>query len=258
MFLMMIAFQVLIHSSRILQFNYHSAPITYCFTMNDTREIINRYELRYDSFPIRWCTSDYCKKVVRLCSEGENPYDENLKIVYPLCMALLMISLCASRVLQYFGDYENVYNLSKKLCRHRPIVHPSFLKDVFDQRPQPDFREDRLKLIKEAFGSDKNILKRKDCLEGETCLHTAAKNKLFDDIQLMIALGGDVTLKNNKKENVLDVLINTCKAKQEWERLQILFQEIMHNYQVQKSTCEEQEISNKLMIKDNSKKQRIT
>jgi len=220
-----IIFQCILCYFAIFEFNYHSAPITHCFSVNNSNEIINRYLLReWSDFSMEMCHSFFCKKVVRLCAENENPYDVFIWKVFPLCVVLLAMSLVGSAVLFYFGSYENVYTFSKKF--QKPIVHQSYLQDVLGKRTELPTSINLKHFISEAHKSDNNIFNKKDPLYGETCLHTAAKNKLFDELKKMVQLGGDLSLKNNYGKNVYQYLNKYCKSRKDFKILKSTLAEI--------------------------------
>jgi len=209
----------ILHYFTLFEFNYHSAPITHCFSIKNPSEIINRYMLKDgDCFPAN-CESFYCKKVVRLCSENEYPYDALISTVLPICLALMFLGLLSSFRLFYFGNKENIYKLSEKM--KRPIVHQLYLQDELRKRNKQKRSKDFiLNLIDNAFKSDKDIFNKKDTFYGETCLHIAAKNRHFDELERMMSLGGDLYVRNNNEQNVYHYLNKYFKSRKDLIKLQ--------------------------------------
>ena len=156
-------FLIIFH--KYVEFNFQSAPLTHCLAVLDESEIANRYSLKYNNERneslltyFEHCRSDYCKKIVRVCAENEEPTDM-LIIILPVLTGLLLVSLGASVVLQYLGDYEKVYWFAKKLGL--TFIHYTFLQDVLRDQCGEYWKEKKLQLIEEACKDDMKIINRK-------------------------------------------------------------------------------------------------
>jgi len=123
----------------------------------------------------------------------------------------LVISLIGSRFLYYFGNYENVYKFSN--IYKQIIIHPSYLQEVLRRRTKPLSRDFRFRLICEAFKSNEGIFNKKDPIYGETCLHIASKNKLVHELELMVLLGGDMSVRNGNSKNVYQYIFKYYHSK---------------------------------------------
>ena len=79
----------------MVSFNFQSAPLTHCLDIYDESEIANRYSLKINNSifsMLEQCTSVYCKKVVRVCLDNEQPTEKLFLIILPI-IALLGINL---------------------------------------------------------------------------------------------------------------------------------------------------------------------
>ena len=151
---------VLVHTS--LPFNFQSAPVTHCLRVFDESEVANRYSLKtlqsnQSIFSLLdQCTSNYCKKVVRVCLDGELPL-ERLSYQWNCGMnGLFLLSSLVSVVLLILSNYETIYFLAKKI--KVKIIHYTYLQDLLRDNKDGCWKTRRMKLIREV---DNGVLNRR-------------------------------------------------------------------------------------------------
>jgi len=164
-FAISLVFLIVFHSS--IDFNFQSSPITNCLPVYDESEIFNRYSLKESSRNktifsyLQHCQSNYCKKVVRVCSDGEIPMFGLFELLGELFIFFVFSFVIAPMMLNYLGDYENVYKTTKKLKFCKPVIHFTLLQDSLKDNRPGCWKIKRLKLIKEAYKVDEEILNKK-------------------------------------------------------------------------------------------------
>ena len=163
-----LAFLIVFHS--MVSFNYQSSPITSCLHVYDESELVNRYSLKYSrnkslfSF-LEHCQSDYCKKVVRVCSEDETPGLELCESFHLILFFFVITNLIAPIILNYLADCEVIYEMTKKLKCFKPLIHFTFLQDSLKDNRAGCWKIRRLKLIVEAYSIDPEILNKKGIIK---------------------------------------------------------------------------------------------
>jgi hypothetical protein len=149
----------------MVSFNFQSAPLTRCLHVYDESEVANRYSLKtlepdQSIFSmLEHCTSIYCKKVVRVCLDNEQP-TELLVLIILLISVLLTASLYFPLLLRIcsllFGRiwHSLIPNKSKKMKTTNYLT----IQDALRENKDGCWKTRRMRLIEKA---DKKNLNRR-------------------------------------------------------------------------------------------------
>ena len=134
-----------------------------------------------------------CTECIDICS-----------VAFVWIISFLLQALCSS-MLQYMGNYHNLYKASKKICCFvKPVVHQSMIFDYLNDPTvfSPDTENGSFPEFFKIFLFDKDQLSIPDPVDGNTVLHYAYKHKRFAELQEMLKMGGNPFVKNNNGQSI--------------------------------------------------------
>lgn len=186
------------------------------FLCYNTSEYINSTEYRVygcnERSSIFLICQEECLPVIKTCCTSDSISSDLVGLVWLTCI-LMVYSIFACLVLQKLGNYYTMYKWSKYVfCCCPPIIHTSLLHDYMRNMKTLENMDDFYPVVEKYVLSDKDIINEKDHLFGETCLHAALDGGLYELMQKMIKVGGDVYIENKYEENVKDLLEKKSKS----------------------------------------------
>jgi hypothetical protein len=175
------------------ELSLHLAPIFHCH--NSTQLEMNSVFLTNKTF-INICHSeDLCFHIQRICLQSENSTDQFFTVILPIGFSLLFVGFLASFCLQFLGNYNTMYKLSKSVCF--PIIHFSMLQDLL-RNPQKTekFIAELNTILDMAFKKGPTIFQQKDPMDGDTLLLAALEGDLHEVVKKIGKLVNKYETKN--------------------------------------------------------------
>lgn len=140
-------------------------------------------------------TGGQCNVSRRICSESESTLDAFYHVVGPLAYLLILTSCMASLILHKLGNYQTMYNWSRKMlpCL-KPILTPQYLQDLI--RNSDEDEDSLLDTLDNLRHVKKSMLDFQEPLYGETAMHAALDNNMLQILEKFLALDGNFDICN--------------------------------------------------------------
>jgi ankyrin repeat protein len=117
------------------------------------------------------CNSkDACLPVIRICQDSEDPTDALFLYFGVVAAVLFIISLCASIVLFFQGNYFHMYKWSNIFCCGSPIIHPMCLKDILITREWQIEKKEMVKMDSILYSANIDLYNQKNRIDEESCM----------------------------------------------------------------------------------------
>ena len=174
-------------------------PMTFCFqneTINGT--FVPLISLK-PSFEIHSRKSN--------CLKDGTSNDLFMRFIGPLIAFCLCQSLVSCLALHHLSDYLKMYKTSKLIFSDMPLIHTSLIHDYlrnFTTLSQ-QLRAEMPDIFSFAITFDKKVLYQQDRF-GETALHAALSNDLFEKVYQMLCAGADFDIKDAYGKSALEIL----------------------------------------------------
>jgi ankyrin repeat protein len=186
-----------------------SLPITHCkesaenISMNTVTCSSDQSFLTIDfiyNSCIYKCIDMHCPTVLNICAPGKSSNDLFFVKIGPTLLSLLLISLLSSSVLQFLGNYKNLYLLSEKIPFLPCIIHHSLFKDFLASKNCSE--AEIVDLIEKVSC---NVINFPNPITGDTWLHTAFIKGKYNLVYQMISKGGDPFQENMKSQSLCTI-----------------------------------------------------
>jgi hypothetical protein len=180
-------------------FNPQNVPITHCFHRETGNSTLGPM--------VSMRPSNATHSKMRICLEDELPVEFFTRLIGPLILCFLCQSIVSSLALHNLSDYLKMYKASKAMFSGMPLIHTSLIHDYLRNFAtlSQQLRSEMPDVFSFAITFEKKVLSQQDRF-GETALHAALSNNLFEQVYQMLCAGADFDIKDGYGNSALDIL----------------------------------------------------
>ena len=159
-------------------------PLTYCFENVDNNSFSSNYSFCFE-FVSCFSINDTVPRQ-RVCRDNESPNDFSRNVAVPAIVGALVVNALITLVMQFLGNYENLFRVSKAL--QLTIIHPTLINDYFIQALEElglsPKAEKHLSAFKNILSmASEDVINWQNPITGDTCLHVAYRKGFLDEVQ---------------------------------------------------------------------------